>query len=123
MEATSARDFGIAVHKMTESAQEKGRYGDWYLWKQNERLPGGPLVRPDEVWLDPKNRRFFIADIYTGGRKDVMTPGGAESRAHADKAIGYMTHPAVRALIEEGYQFLGYTAIIRRRYEKPKHMH
>jgi RHS repeat-associated protein len=123
MELSNARDWGIKLEQMVRSVQEKGAYGDWQLWLQNERLPGGPLVRPDEVWINTKTQQFFIADIYGGGKTDVQTPGGAESTAHADKAISYVTHPAVRALMQEGYQFMGYTAVVRRFWQRPQDMH
>ncbi len=123
MELAQAREWGLALEKMVRSVQEKGAYGDWHLTLQNERLPGGPLMRPDEVWVNPKSLEFFIADIYGGGKRDVQTPGGWESTAHADKGLGYVAHPAVRALMDAGYRFLGYTAITRPFWQGSEHMH
>jgi hypothetical protein len=63
----------------------------WEVMGINERMGG--LGRPD------------VVDLYTGTKRDVMTPSGPESSTHNQKGWAYSNEPQIARLISQGYRF------------------
>jgi hypothetical protein len=71
------------------------------------RTVGGKMI-PDTVYIDDNKKVFAIIDDYTGGKRQVQTPVGWDSKSHFRKGRNYIKEPDMQALVNQGYQFLGY---------------
>jgi hypothetical protein len=75
----------------------------WEVMGINERMGG--LGRPDVVYVNHASKRVFVEDLYTGTKRDVMTPSGPESSTHNQKGWAYSNEPQIARLISQGYRF------------------